>query len=413
MKKDSIKCFISYSHKDKRMCNKFIENFQALSRLYNIDSWYDGEISAGGNIDNEILKNLTDADIVFLLISQSYIASYYCFEKELKIAIERHNKNECIVIPVILRSFVMGDYPFSSLKYIPTDGQSIDSFRPQNTGFVDAFNSIKNLLEKFEKESSPKPDINPISKPQRKTLDAKNEKTATNIKYTLLKNGKQTKFDLCQDDLDSFIEYSNQLPQLMREFSNLIDNQVTHFSTVISRKDVPVTVITQGKNDIQSFLLQLSSYIQQRLVGIENTCVHFRVEKRMQYKTFSEVGYPIVGLNTKPISSINSIIGFSKKFDMPVIKEYNKRIHRETHPNEKVQRNYITFTFNDISKLYDVNISMCISIVGKNEDSNMFIPMAVLRFDKVIEHYLIRYINLCSKLNQNYKIQNILNYGGK
>ena len=82
--------------------------------------------------------------------------------------------------------------------------------------------------------------------------------------------------------------------------------------------------------------------------------------------------------------------------------KHNKKIHRETHPNEKVQRNYITFTFNDISKLYDVNISMCISIVGKDENSNMFIPMAVLRFDKVIEHYLIRYINLCSKLNQNY-----------
>ncbi len=149
MKKDSIKCFISYSHKDKRMYKKFIENFNALSRLYNIESWHDGLIPAGGNIDVEILKNLSDSDIVFLLISQSYIASCYCFEKELKIAIERHKNNECIVIPVILTDFVRGEYPFSKLKYVPTDGKPVDKFKTQNDGFVDAFTEIKKLLDVY------------------------------------------------------------------------------------------------------------------------------------------------------------------------------------------------------------------------------------------------------------------------
>lgn len=150
--KKSIKCFVSYSHKDKKMCEKFLTHIRALSRLHNINIWYDGMIPAGGDIDEQIAKALTESDIVFLLITQDYVSSYYCFEKELQIAMERHNKKECMVVPVILRDFVRGSYPFSKLKYIPTDGKPIDSFQTQNQGFVDACNSIKMLLDSYFKK---------------------------------------------------------------------------------------------------------------------------------------------------------------------------------------------------------------------------------------------------------------------
>ncbi len=151
MKKDSIKCFISYSHQDKDMCKKFLTHFSALSRLYKIESWYDGAIPAGGNIDENIIENLNNSDIIFLLISQNFIASYYCFVEELKMAIEKHNKKEAIVIPVVIHSYVDGDYPFNKLKRIPSDGKPIDKFHPQNDGFVDAFTEIKKLLDNFFK----------------------------------------------------------------------------------------------------------------------------------------------------------------------------------------------------------------------------------------------------------------------
>lgn len=416
MSKENIKCFISYSHKDKRMANRFLDHFKALQRLYNIDNWYDGMIPAGEDIDKEVLTNLKDSDIVFLLISPNFISSYYCFEKELKTAIGRHKKNNCIVIPIILRSFVSGNYPFSKLKYIPTDGKPIDQFKTQNDGFVDAFTGIKNLLEVFLKKASEKPISKPTSKSRRKSTPkpkATSKSKSNAIKYEIVKNGNLSKINLQQKDMDLFVKYSNELPQLINELNKLINNQTSHFSSVISKKDAAATVLKHGRNDVESFLLQLFSYIQQRLVGIENTCVHFRVERNNYYKTFSEVGYPLIGLKTEPILGTKSIIACSKSFDMPVIKDYNKMLHKEAHPSESIQRNYITFTFNNISKIFDVNISMCISITGRGNYNGIFIPMAVLRFDRIIERYLIDYISSCEKANPNYNIKKILNCGGK
>ncbi len=405
--KRPIKCFISYSHEDKRMYKKFLVHLNALSNLYNIEVWHDGIIQAGGNIDEEVLSNLNNSDIVFLLISPNYLSSYECLKKELKIAIDRHSKKECIVIPVIIRDFVRGNYPFSKLKYIPSDGKPVDQFKTQNDGFVDALTGIKNLLEKFDKETN-NSTLTSTRIDKSKKTSVKNINKPEEIKYKIIKNGKPTFIKLTQNDMDCFIKYSNQLPQLMEEFSRLIDNQLDHFSTVVSKRDIPATVYAHGKNDMESFLLQLFSYVQQRLVGIGNTYVHFRVEKEGCYETFSWVGYPVVGLKTDPIGSSDSIIGCSKLFDIPIIKKYNKKIHRKTHPDETINRNYVTFTFNEISKLYGVNISMCISIVGKTLNDDIFIPMMVLRFDKIIEFYLIRYITLCEKINHNYNIKNIL-----
>ncbi len=405
-----VKCFISYAQEDKRMFERFFTHFNALKKLYNITCWYNGMIPVGGEIDKEILRNLSDSDIIFLLISQDYISSYQCFENELKIAIDRHNEKKCIVIPVFIRSFVSGEYPFSKLKYIPTNGKPIDKFHPQNDGFVNAFTGIKNLLEDFKKNKKESIDTS-FSNGSQKNSDT-TEENMTPAKYMIVKNGEISYTVLHQKDLESFIKYSVQLPLIMKEFTNLIDNQLSHFSTVVSKKDAPATVLAHGKNDMESFLLQLFSYIQHRFIGTKNTCVHFRVKEGKFYKTFSEIGYPIVGLKTEPISCSNSIIGYSKLFDIPVLKEYNEELHKKAHPKEKINRNYITFTFNDIYRQYDVDISMCISIVG-DEKNEIFVPMSVLRFDKIIEYYLIRYISFCEKINSNYKVKDVLIGGGK
>ena len=62
------KCFISYSHKDKKMCEKFITHFHSISRLVDVEEWYDGEILPGKNIDGEISNKLEQADVIFLLL---------------------------------------------------------------------------------------------------------------------------------------------------------------------------------------------------------------------------------------------------------------------------------------------------------------------------------------------------------
>ncbi len=149
MNERTVKCFISYSHKDVKYFKRFLIHFNNIKRLFNIDNWYDGKIQPGQNIDKEVSKNLNDSDIIiFLLISPDYINSYYCYEKELTSAIKRSDENKCVVIPVILKVYT-GEYPFNKLKFVPTDGKPITNFKPYDRGFTDAFNGINNLIKIF------------------------------------------------------------------------------------------------------------------------------------------------------------------------------------------------------------------------------------------------------------------------
>ena len=98
----------------------------------------------------------------------------------------------------------------------------------------------------------------------------------------------------------------------------------------------------------------------------------------------------------------------------PVVKSYNNALHNKTHPEEVLLRDYVTFTFPTISQIYDIDLSMCISIVGKPSSisKNLLAPLSVLRLDKFIESSILRYVAGCKQLDSKYNLENILKYGG-
>ena len=88
-KKKKLKIFISYSHKNIKYKDKLLTSLEALKQSYEIEAWHDGMIDAGGNIDENVKYALKTSDLVLLLITDNYLASYYCMKKELLEAIER------------------------------------------------------------------------------------------------------------------------------------------------------------------------------------------------------------------------------------------------------------------------------------------------------------------------------------
>jgi internalin A len=95
--------FYSYAHKDESLRNELETHLKLLQRQGRIESWHDRDIEAGDEWKRKIDDNLERADIILLLVSADFIASEYCYEKEMTRAIERHEKNEARVIPVIVR----------------------------------------------------------------------------------------------------------------------------------------------------------------------------------------------------------------------------------------------------------------------------------------------------------------------
>lgn len=69
-----------------------------------IDTWHDRRIGAGQEISQAIDEQINRDDIILLLVSADFLASNYCYDIEVKRAMERHEAGEAIVIPVILRA---------------------------------------------------------------------------------------------------------------------------------------------------------------------------------------------------------------------------------------------------------------------------------------------------------------------
>src|SRR6266566_7773354 len=108
----SIKIFVSYSHRDKLLRERLQTYLAGLERGGCFKLWHDRDINAGTIWEQEIYYHLNSAQIILLLISQHFMNSDYCYSVEMKRAMERHERGEAIVIPIILRPVHWQDAPF-------------------------------------------------------------------------------------------------------------------------------------------------------------------------------------------------------------------------------------------------------------------------------------------------------------
>ena len=414
-----MRCFISYSHKDKMMCEKFLTHFGNLERIVDTEHWYDGKIPPGGVIDDMVKKELIAADVVFLLLSPNYINSYYCYEKELITAIRRHEEGKCIFIPVVIRDFVRANnYPFSKLKYVPVDGRPVDSFRSHNDGFVNAFTGIKNLLQQYDRISSMSgakigQKKRGSTQSKRNSGASKTPNKAETCHYSIIKNGKLRSTKLTPELFQTIVRLNHTISHFCSDMTAVTLETAEQFKLLSSR---PTQIKEmQYKPNMTGFLLQMSGYIQQHFVGYENTCIHFRVKENDQYKDYYDVGYRNSGLSVGPIRANDGMIECSLKHKMPVIKSNNIALHTASHPSEKIRRDYITFAFSGFSDIYNVDLSMCISVIGPSSARTkmLFTAMSICRLDILLEKYLLQYINYCKRIDGRYDVSKVFVSEGK
>jgi hypothetical protein len=131
-----------YAPQDKNLRDELDKHLALLRRSNRLTDWYDGNISPGMERDEEIKQHLKTAQIILLLISPDFIASNYSYDKEMMVAIRRHNAGKARVIPVILRYAHWEGAPFSKLQMLPQDGRPIKD-RP------DREKTLPRLLEKL------------------------------------------------------------------------------------------------------------------------------------------------------------------------------------------------------------------------------------------------------------------------
>lgn len=145
----TIEIFCCYARNDQSFLKHLRKHLTLFQKQGLINLWYDVDISPGTNWEEEIQKHLETAQIVLLLISPDFIASDYCYSKEMKRALERHDLGEARVIPIILRPVHWQRAPFGKLQALPKDAKPVKSWRDQDKAFVDVVTGILIAIEQL------------------------------------------------------------------------------------------------------------------------------------------------------------------------------------------------------------------------------------------------------------------------
>src|SRR5262249_28469107 len=116
----------------------------------------DININPGTEWEREIARHLNEADIILLLISSDFIASDYCYEKEMYRAIERHKQGTARVVPVIIRPTAWENMPFSRLQSLPKDAKPIAMRPDKDEAWKDVAEGIRKVIDELL-ASSPRP----------------------------------------------------------------------------------------------------------------------------------------------------------------------------------------------------------------------------------------------------------------
>lgn len=95
--------FCGYAHEDESLFQQLKKALAILIRQEDADIWHYGNLLPGDQWEYTIKRELNTADIILLLISPAFIASDYCWSKEMRWAITRHAIGEARVIPILLK----------------------------------------------------------------------------------------------------------------------------------------------------------------------------------------------------------------------------------------------------------------------------------------------------------------------
>ena len=148
-----IKIFYSYSHKDESLCNELVTHLKLMQRQGIIEQWYDRKIVPGEKWESQIDENLEKADIILLLISADFNASDYCSEIELSRALEREEKGEVVVIPVIIRDVSLTGAKFNKNQYLPKDGVAVTLWKDRDSAWKDVVKGIEKVIAELTKDA--------------------------------------------------------------------------------------------------------------------------------------------------------------------------------------------------------------------------------------------------------------------
>jgi internalin A len=144
-----VSLFISYSHKDETYRDELRGALTIYERGGELEVWDDTRIVPGQQWDREILKKLTDAKIIILLLSNDFIQSDYCTRVEMKKAIARDQKGACAVVPIVIRECRYDKLETGRIQAILPGGKPIKNHRDRDKAWKEVTQSLDSVIQRL------------------------------------------------------------------------------------------------------------------------------------------------------------------------------------------------------------------------------------------------------------------------
>lgn len=148
-KQAGITVFYSYAPADKEWRDQLAIHLSQLRRDGLIAEWSDQQILPGSDRTQVIDQALHAAQIILLLISADFLASDICYQQDMQHALERHQRGEARVIPIIIRPCDWQFSPFAHLQSLPRNGQPITTWSNVDEAFTTIITGIRDVIEHF------------------------------------------------------------------------------------------------------------------------------------------------------------------------------------------------------------------------------------------------------------------------
>ena len=161
-----MKAFISYSHRGDWARERLHTHLEMLRPEGQIEDWYDREILAGDDIDDEISEQLESCELFLPLVSPDFLASRYCYEREMTRALKRHDAGEVRVVPIIIEPCDWANSPLKRLKALPRNGKPVVVWTNHNTAFLDVVTELRRVVAGGTvgiSDSSAMPSVEPVA----------------------------------------------------------------------------------------------------------------------------------------------------------------------------------------------------------------------------------------------------------
>lgn len=140
------KVFFSYSKHDRQYLEELQRHLDVLRRQGRLRPWDDHHILPGEEWDEAVKHELEAADIIMLLISKDALSTDYIWDVEIKRALERHERKEARVIPVILGHCHWEDTPFAKLNCLPAKGNVVSAYKDRDEAWLEVVKGIEKVL---------------------------------------------------------------------------------------------------------------------------------------------------------------------------------------------------------------------------------------------------------------------------